>query len=143
MTEEYLAARRRAGTPEGIAYAKRLEAISPAEAAAEIAGMFCLCADVDLGFEIACDLQLDGQSAERIAVEIRRDRERQWNDYLKQLEAMSPADAAAEIANTWAAIEDEDLTDEIASRLNCDGSRAEEIAAEIRRLRDQGRPVGG
>ena len=131
MTEEYLAARRLAGTPEGVAYAKRLEVMSPADAAAEIAGMFCLCADEDLEYEIACDLQLNSQSAKRIAVEIRRDRERDWNDYLKQL---NPADAAAKIVNTYTGIEDEDLTDKIASRLNCDRSRAEEIAVEIRRL---------
>ena len=43
--EECLAARRLAGTFEGIAYAKRLKAMRPAEAAAEMAGMFCLLAD--------------------------------------------------------------------------------------------------
>ena len=47
---------------------------------------------------------------------------------------MNPADAAAKIVNTYTGIEDEDLTDKIASRLNCDRSRAEEIAVEIRRL---------
>ena len=135
---EYLAARRAAGTREGIAYAQRLEAMSPAGAAAEIAGMFCLCADEDLREDIACDLQLNRQSAERIAVEIRRGRERDWNDYLTQLQAMSPAAAAAKVDNMFEG-EDEDLTHEIASRLKCDRNRAAEVAVEIRRLREAAR----
>jgi len=96
----------------------------PANAAAEIAGMFCLCADEDLGEEIACDLQLNRWSAERIAVEIRRGRERDWNDYLTRLQAMRPAAAAAKIDHMF---DDEDLTHEIASRPKYDRNRAAEM----------------
>jgi hypothetical protein len=69
-TTDYLIARKQAGSPEGEAFAARLEAMAPAEAAAAIADMFCLCADEDLEFDICCDLQLDRYKAAAIAAEI-------------------------------------------------------------------------
>jgi len=66
----YLTARREAGSPRGIEYAKRLAAMSPAEAVDEIADTFALCADEDLAEEIPCDLQLDPAAAKRIAREV-------------------------------------------------------------------------
>ena len=67
---EYLARRSEAGSPEGEAYAARLESLPPAEAAAEIRAMFALCATEDLAVEIAGDLQLDPEKAELIAREL-------------------------------------------------------------------------
>jgi hypothetical protein len=55
---DYLTMRDNADTPEGEAYARRLEAMPLAEAAAELDRLFCLCADEDLAAEINCDLDL-------------------------------------------------------------------------------------
>jgi hypothetical protein len=68
--EAYLKARAQAGTLEGTAYARRLEAMRPAEAAAELAGMYSLCFDEDLAGEIASELQLDREKARAIAAEL-------------------------------------------------------------------------
>jgi hypothetical protein len=70
----YLDARAAAGTAKGIEYAKRLAALPPNEAADEISDMFVFCADEDLACDISCDLELDLAAAERIAVEIVRQR---------------------------------------------------------------------
>jgi hypothetical protein len=72
--KDILTARREAGTPCGIEYANRLEAMPPDEAADEIYDMFCLCADEDLGYEISCDLQLHPKAAAQIAIAIERKR---------------------------------------------------------------------
>jgi len=72
--KDILTARREAGTPCGIEYANRLEAMPPDEAADEIYDMFCLCADEDLGCEISCDLQLHPKAATQIAIAIERKR---------------------------------------------------------------------
>jgi hypothetical protein len=42
----------------------------PAEAAAELAGMYSLCFDEDLAGEIASELQLDREKARAIAAEL-------------------------------------------------------------------------
>jgi hypothetical protein len=65
--DDLLNARRQAGSPDGIAYADRLAAMPPEEAAAKIDGMFALCAWEDLAGEIAGDLQLPHEAAEKIA----------------------------------------------------------------------------
>src|SRR5260221_5428809 len=72
--EAYLKARARAGALEGTAYARRLEAMLPAEAAAELAGMYSLCFDEDLAGEIASELQLDREKARAIAAELMKHR---------------------------------------------------------------------
>ena len=72
--KDILTARREAGTPCGIEYANRLEAMPPDEAADEIYDMVCLCADEDLGYEISCDLQLHPKAAAQIAIAIERKR---------------------------------------------------------------------
>jgi hypothetical protein len=71
----YLTARREAGSPRGIEYAKRLVAMSPADAADEIADMFALVVAEDLAEEIYWDLQLDLAAAKRIAQEIAKRRD--------------------------------------------------------------------
>ena len=73
---EYTARRAEAGTPKGKAYAARLKALPPAEAADEVRAMFALVASEDLAGEIANDLQLDPEKAERIAREIQAARQR-------------------------------------------------------------------
>ena len=68
LSREYAARRAEAGTPEGIAYTAWLESLPPAEAAAEIGGMFALCAPEDRASEISCDLQMDPEKAQLIAM---------------------------------------------------------------------------
>jgi hypothetical protein len=72
--KDILTARREAGTPRGIEYANRLEAMPPDQAADEIYDMFELCADEDLDYEISCDLQLHPKAAKQIAIAIVRKR---------------------------------------------------------------------
>jgi hypothetical protein len=72
--DDYIKARDAAGTPQGIIFAERLAALSPQDAAKEIADMFRLCADEDLASDIACDLQLDMVASLRIAKAIIRQR---------------------------------------------------------------------
>jgi hypothetical protein len=68
--KSYLNARAEAGTPRGIEFARRLEAMPAADAADEIMEMFALCADEDLADEIACDLQFHRSVGALIAAEI-------------------------------------------------------------------------
>jgi hypothetical protein len=72
--KDYPTARSEAGSPRGIEYANRLAAMSPAEAADELFDMFALCADEDLRYDIAQDLELNPTVARQIAAEIIRKR---------------------------------------------------------------------
>jgi hypothetical protein len=69
---ELLTARREAGTAKGEALVARLKAMPPAAAAAELGEMFALVAREDLADEIACDLQMDRESAVPIARAMRK-----------------------------------------------------------------------
>jgi hypothetical protein len=65
-----LTVRWQAGSPRGIEFANRLQAMAPEEAADELFDMFSLCAAEDLALQIAEDLQLKPATARRIAAEI-------------------------------------------------------------------------
>jgi hypothetical protein len=99
FTNRYLKARREVGTPEGDAFADKLAAMSPIEAALEIYGMFLLCFDDDLAGEIACDLGLYSDKypgvAEKIALAIIAKRAgADWEKYLewkREVDAKSDA----------------------------------------------------
>jgi hypothetical protein len=85
---QYLKARAEVGTPEGDAFAGKLAAMSPIEAALEIGGMFTLCCDDDLAGEIATDLGLYSDKypgcAEKIALAIIAGRAgANWEEYLR------------------------------------------------------------
>jgi hypothetical protein len=73
--KDYITARAEASTHRGDEYAQRLEAMTPADAADEIADMFRLCADEDLAIDISRDLQLSDK-AEPIAAELHKMRRR-------------------------------------------------------------------
>jgi hypothetical protein len=73
---ECLAWRADAGSPAGVARAARLESLPVAEAADVIRPCFALVATEDLAGEIAGDLRLDPEKAERIAREIQAARRR-------------------------------------------------------------------
>lgn len=73
---EYLMRRTQAGTAEGAVYAAHLQALSPAEAAAEIRSMFALDASADLADAVAGDLGLDPEKAVAIAKELAAGRKR-------------------------------------------------------------------
>jgi len=70
--KDYLTMRRDAGTPRGNEFARRLDAMSPQDAADELYDAVRLCADEDLVCEIRDDFRVE--NAELIAAAILRRR---------------------------------------------------------------------